>query len=933
MKALFKNKLEELFEVDEGAVLTFCKNESLDSGIIKISNITTQLKRIIEPFDEVILSDFQLNTKILLVDDISETITCLNPLIYSYEIKLFSKTKDLENYLLPTLKITRNPKDNSQTIYNYLNRYNILFGPKIRIVSGNTYTWENKYIFSDTVINKFSDIICPEMQWNKPTLREVLNDLMMVKDCIPIVTEDNKIDLFDLSAVNDNGDISTDANINYITSSKSSEDYVSELKVNLMNVTNPKNDKVLNYVTRMEYFPISAEENIINTDNWFVKTQYPIYKLKSLKMAFIATYHLGEDDHTDRREWHEIDLTKVKLFSENLTEPVTRNLIYEYQQWMTLKTRYTQVVAGNVIDVNEWDQYTNYTLYYKRGDNKIFNFTNKPEKYFILQDAQLYLHIESAAMLAYMYGIGYTNPHDYSIGLGEGKYYTTFFAVEYETLEECVFKASKGDIPTHTREIADNQTNSYIDSYNQGFLEYQKANRLGNLQLYINARYTSYDNIIEIGDYYRENIYEENKIIDSEDSIVYQCQYQFYKNHVEVNALATKDYVLRNYFTGVKAKIRSWKIVDGNEAFVRHDLNKYYLEFSFKKKTEKAGLSIYKQYGSNVDALCSGFLSSIRSNSTTKPLKYAILRTVWMGVTRPDTGYYSVDLISRIVGNSIVFTFGFPDNYYVDKCFDTEINNAGNISDIGNINLIDGGIPTQYCRYVGPDGTMDVLEYYFYTTITTEFPPIAPTNAQQITFATTIFKKPLTNWSECDGVKYYDEVLFLKDNAEITYLSTQFELCSDTRDICFTKEMLERNIYVRNVDIYTNYSLRISNQYNFRKPEELPSDAMMNTSLYFTTSSDSKNHAIISIGTNFWYTTEDEAIEDLKSMIYNKAIYIVDGLSNVMMAINVRQKELYATYSSSGYKAYLNIHLNLLKDRHTEIYDTQADQNIIGHLE
>ena len=173
---------------------------------------------------------------------------------------------------------------------------------------------------------------------------------------------------------------------------------------------------------------------------------------------------------------------------------------------------------------------------------------------------------------------------NYAVGLdiqcdGLSRWYTTFFKIEYETTVDTVFQAGRTEAPTHERIITDNQTNSFVDAYNQGFMEYQKANRLGNQQLHINARYENdYSNILKIGDYY-------------EDSIVFQTQYQIYKNHVEVNASATKDYILRDYFTGVKARIRSWKIADASQALVRHDLNKYYLEFSEKAKQEEISSS------------------------------------------------------------------------------------------------------------------------------------------------------------------------------------------------------------------------------------------------------------------------------------------------------------------------------------------------------
>ena len=59
------------------------------------------------------------------------------------------------------------------------------------------------------------------------------------------------------------------------------------------------------------------------------------------------------------------------------------------------------------------------------------------------------------------------------------QWYNALFKVEYETLEGCLFRASKNGNVEHQRVVIDNQTNSYVDSSLQGFMEYQKANRLG----------------------------------------------------------------------------------------------------------------------------------------------------------------------------------------------------------------------------------------------------------------------------------------------------------------------------------------------------------------------------------------------------------------------------------------------------------------------
>ena len=361
------------------------------------------------------------------------------------------------------------------------------------------------------------------------------------------------------------------------------------------------------------------------------------------------------------------------------------------------------------------------------------------------------------------------------------EYYNPFFKIEYETTGECLFKASKDIAPTHNRITIDNQTNSYVDAYNQGFMEYQKANRLGNKQLFINARYEeNFDELINIGDYYN-------------DSIIYQTQYQFYNNHIEVNATATKDYILRNYFTGVKAKIRSWKIVDGNEAFIRHDLNKYYLEFSKKRKNESIDLYYRDAYY---------FLTPLYTYEI-NPLRYcAIITTDRLGNEYPystySDKYYSVDLSSRIIGNSIVFTFALEDNYQAGVSYDTSKFTVSRMEIIDN--SVSGGIPLMPLRYVDDNGEFEDIYYVFSDNVkinTTDglLELVNGYDCEGIIVTdvfTDIYQKPAIEENEfSEGAMFSYSGKLYKDNKEITEISTQFEFCSDTHDIVFTKKFLE----------------------------------------------------------------------------------------------------------------------------------------------
>ena len=140
MQVIFKKKryndTEKTFYISEGSTITENYNETLDSANIRLSHIIEHLD--IEPFDRVILRDEEgrLADRYMCVDTYTETMESLDPYIYSYEISLFSETKELENYVLPNLSITKLTDGTHRSVLDYLQQYLALYGPKIRTNSG-----------------------------------------------------------------------------------------------------------------------------------------------------------------------------------------------------------------------------------------------------------------------------------------------------------------------------------------------------------------------------------------------------------------------------------------------------------------------------------------------------------------------------------------------------------------------------------------------------------------------------------------------------------------------------------------------------------------------------------------------------------------------------------------------------------------------------
>lgn len=895
------------FEIDEGCVFVMNKDETLDKATIRISNLASKLD--ISAYDEVYVSDpdGRIDGELMIVDTFQETMTCLGPKSYMYEISLFSKTKELEGILLPNLKITKMP-GTFRSIWHYMEEYLEEYSPRIRVGTDRSdYTFVQKYTLDDTFGSDFVDE-CPEMQWNKPTLREVLNDLAMVKDRI-VVLKGNKVAFMDLTETT-TPSVTAKSAINYVQRSQSSEDYISALRMEMVNVTNDTTTGINNFVTRTEWFSITSEDALINEQNYHIETRYPIYKIKSLQIKFPASSTFWDPNGRNKSfsRWYGADLMDCTLGdSTDANKWPHMRLVYEDKEWQTKKIKYLE---WHLVSHGDYDEYKNFTLHYARGSNVIDGFTQTTKvgfwtyylpvfvKIAIMQGIMPYSIYEPVEFHPTLIQKWDTNGAQ---TMDVNPYYMAFFKVEYETLEGFVFEADKDPAPKHMRIVTDNQTNSYVDSYSQGALEYMKANRLGNMQRLINATYRAGESdMLKIGD-----------VVDG--AVIYRCEYQIYARHIEVNAMATDDYVLRDYYTGVKAKIRSWVVVSEAEALTRHDLTKIYAELSYVSRSET-------QMDSNMH-LATYFLSPLLAHQAGKPIKYGFVETWDFQNVKYPSGEgqsYMMDLISRLVGDSITFTIGFKDNYWVDKYIDvpqseiTKGSGANNMK-INDSYLVNGGIPTQYYRYTDPDG--ENVRGYIYLADTFRLAGVTnPTgtaeDARSVELAAASYALPkVTTPAWVSRVSWDLE----KDSQEILYRTIQFEFCRDTTDIAFSKLFVATQEAIRSVgnNGVTQAYVAEPGTYNLRRPE-VP-DRLEAHDVTVAVSYVAAGSAKATV------TFEDEL--DL----VGKTIYLTDPSGNLIVALNDVPEANVEDNAVSFY-------LNMLRSRDPNVYSDETAQTVVDTI-
>lgn len=148
--------------------------------------------------------------------------------------------------------------------------------------------------------------------------------------------------------------------------------------------------------------------------------------------------------------------------------------------------------------------------------------------------------------------------------------YTQFmFNISYQPMNSVNVKFTKknNDIP-YSIEQLDNQEESILAFDNFSKREQQKVNRLGNNTIQISQRI--------VGDLSSADINAVNTLY--KDSVVFKREISIYKDFVLVNYTASKDYVLKDYFTSIQTKYRAYEYVDYQNTTIRKENTKVFVD-------------------------------------------------------------------------------------------------------------------------------------------------------------------------------------------------------------------------------------------------------------------------------------------------------------------------------------------------------------------
>lgn len=607
-------------------------NETLSSGSIILAGVNQITD--IYPYDDIYIYTGEFKGypfsdsnpkpafyKHLLLDSFVEEVLNLDKGIYKYKIELMSETKKLEVIQLPNRSVTQPLLfEEKKSIWEYLKEYIELYSPKIKFAK-NEYEWEYrpKYTLAPELEVLFKDTYSPDFTLNNPSLRELLSKFFIVKDCIPYV-EDDVIYALDISKRNGTFD-NNPKYVNLITGSMSSENYCNNLRREYSNALAQNKSGRLT-----EFLGFRNSDNALMTlENMRLEFSNDLYKINKFYMCYYKKATL-----TSSKNANLPNKTVSFLCRQDITKLIKLNTERDLlsQDWDDLINK---SIPSSVDDLAK---YKIATLGYDIGSKYVTGWGGKfavPADWWTEADIQ-HLYIEGIFYILdsiYPFGIYYDangllnliSEEDKALGYdsilsnscvkiniasNESLFFKTlFFEVDYTPFysgSSVIARPDNRDIAT----INDNASESLSLLEKDGLFQQEKIKRFGNKGLQINARYTDISQLQPLGSVYNDT--------NAQDIVIYHREYSVYDNMISCQYYGTKNYVLKNYYTSVFARYRTWSLISYGESVKRAEneknliylsKNKYYVDDDSNIKFFSKDTTITK-----TSILCSAFTPS-----------------------------------------------------------------------------------------------------------------------------------------------------------------------------------------------------------------------------------------------------------------------------------------------------------------------------------
>lgn len=664
-----------------------------------------------------------------IVGDINSSLADYDDKLYNYTLSLISETFKLQKLPLPNLSITALFAENKKSTLTYLTHYQDIY-------------IKPKYIelnLSQDLKTLTSNVDAPEMQWNEPTMYEVINSLIAPLNSL-VKVKKHQITYLDITKKNNPIDTSK---LFYTLENKSLNDYTSEIQVEAQNAVTP-------YINTTSYFYVTPRNNeaaAVTTDDLKIVLDKPIYKIQRVYVNIFCnlTTELAGS-------------YSPRLLSRDITDHVVEESVYN-----TLKLTNQALVIDSL-------DYKRNNIYFTEGQNELKGLSFNENTFFGIESP--YNAIQNIILSEFKKDYPYGDIQ-FSDDIRDIRFY-----VEYITLDNAKFVVNKEQ--KHYSGLVDHQSESYVDADQFGKNEELTLKRLGNPQETI---YGCYDNIKDcpkLGDYIG-------------DYILAHRELNVFNDYILFKGIMYKDYVMRDLFYGINAKKRNTQIATGADALLRTDVVKYDCEFTTDEyPTENDPYLRFANY------LLKGI--NLANDDTLDNLNVTNnwYNTLNLKMSSIQTTYESGDQseILRVmpaiykVSKNIIFTFKCYDNFSVGMYID-------DTAQVGGY----GQQYARYVDENGEFKTLEYTLFESVNPYYSQHPenPTDETAEQMNTYWTSISQQlPILRYGfqqalSVTRIALQDSITLYKDNREITSVSLQFKYKSSNEDeIIIYDEMLNQ---------------------------------------------------------------------------------------------------------------------------------------------
>lgn len=439
---------------------------------------------------------------------------------YKYVLQCVSPTIALQRITLPNKLITQPISGSKRTIYEEI--------IKIRDVYCD---W---LVLADE-LQELLNVPCPQMQFTKSTLHEILISLFAVVNLVPKMLDYNTLGYLSLEGIASEHSIES---IIRIEKQNSIDNYCDALDYDIENAISDDNDITTTWITP------TTDEAMLTTENFLWELPSEIYEIK--KVEVMANIQV-EDKFTEEN----IYLNKVDI---------TDNVVYKLV-WDTFR-------SSAKADPKDTDaiRYKRNNLYYE-GKKIYGNFT---EKNFLNIDLPLSIIRVIVNAVSKQY-----DTTNYNISLTVDNRDIALKVTYQSELDNSRIAIIKQGVTIPQNFMVSNQDDAYIDAINFGKQKQEFINRLGNEVATGQCNFK----IVNINTLYSiPNLGEW-----VEDYIITQREMMLKENNILINYQLTKDYVLKTGYSGLN-QMKRFTSIDTENTMIRNDLLMFNFKFSFNSE-------------------------------------------------------------------------------------------------------------------------------------------------------------------------------------------------------------------------------------------------------------------------------------------------------------------------------------------------------------